>query len=76
MTLMRQKSMMPMPPTVTARAMSDSRSPPHWGQGAVAIHSSSSLRTASDWVSRKRRVILLRIPSKGCSSTPIPLPRL
>ena len=47
-TLIRQKSMMPMPPTVTARAISDSRSPPHWGQGAVAMHCSSSFRAASD----------------------------
>ena len=31
-TLMRQKSIIPMPPTVTARAISDRRSPPQWGQ--------------------------------------------
>ena len=73
---MRQKSIMPMPPTVTARAISDKRSPWHWGQGAVAMHSSSSFRAASDCVSRKRREMLLRMPSKDCSSTPIPLPRL
>ena len=32
-------------------AISDSLSPPHWGQGALDIHSSSSLRAESDWVS-------------------------
>ena len=50
--LMRQKSMMPMPPTVTAWAMAESRLPPQLGQGAVDIHSSNSFRAASDWVSR------------------------
>ena len=72
----RQKSIMPIPPTVTARAISDRRSPWQLGQGAVDMHSSSSFRAASDWVSRKRRLILFKIPSKGCSSTPIPFPRL
>ena len=74
--LIRQNCIILSPPTVTARASSLSRSPWHLGQGAVAMHSSSSFRTESDWVSRNRREMLLRIPSKGCSNTPMPLPRL
>ena len=50
--LIRQKSMMPMPPTVTARAMSLRRSPWQAGQGAVDRHSSRDFFAASDCVSR------------------------
>ena len=71
----RQKSMMFMPPTVTARLMSDSRFPWHFGHGRSDMHSSNSLRIVSDWVSLKRRETLLRTPSNGRSSVPRPLAR-
>ncbi len=51
-TDLRQKSSMFMPPTVTARASFRSRWPPQSGQGRSLMHSSSSRRMASDWVSR------------------------
>ena len=35
------------------------------------MHSSSSFRAASDWVSRNRRSILGKIPSNGCSRVPV-----
>ncbi len=40
------------PPTVTARASFFSRRPRQVGQGHWLMHSSSSFREASDWVSR------------------------
>ena len=46
------KSWMLLPPTVTARLSIFSRRPWHAGQGRSLMHSSSSRRAASDWVSR------------------------
>ena len=48
---MAQKSMMFMPPTVTASETSLRRLPRHLGHGRSAMHSSSSLCMASDCVS-------------------------
>ena len=70
-----QKSMMFMPPTVTARLMSDKRLPRHLGQGRSDMHSSSSLRMASDCVSVSLRETLLTTPSNGRSMVPRPLAR-
>ena len=46
-----QKASMLMSPTVTARASLRRRLPPQSGQGCSAMHSSSSRRMASLWVS-------------------------
>ena len=46
-----QKSIMLIPPTVTARLTSVSRLPRHFGQGRSDMQLSSSLRIASDCVS-------------------------
>ena len=70
-----QKSIMPMPPTVTASASSPSRLPRHLGHGRADIHSSSSFCIASDCVSEKRRLILFSTPSNGRSSVPRPFAR-
>ena len=51
-TDLRQNSSMFSPPTVTARDSFLSRRPPQSGQGDSLMHSSSSRRTESDWVSR------------------------
>ena len=48
---MAQKSMMFIPPTVTASDTSLRRLPRHLGHGRSAMHSSSSLCIASDCVS-------------------------
>ena len=63
------------PPTVTARASFLSLLPLQSGQGHWLMHSSSSFREASDWVSAKRRSTLLRMPSKACWKVPLPSAR-
>ena len=74
-TGLRQKVSMSSPPTVTARASFFSRRPRQVGQGHWLMHSSSSFREASDWVSVKRRSTLVRMPSKACWKEPIPSAR-
>ena len=66
---------MSIPPTVTARASFFSRRPRQVGQGHWLMHSSSSFREASDWVSVNRRSTLSRMPSKACWKEPIPSAR-
>ena len=72
---MSQNSVMDRPPTVTAREISDRRLPWQCGQGEADIVSSSSLRMASDCVSRTRRSMFGMMPSNACSSVPRLLPR-
>ena len=67
-----QKSLIFLPPTVTARLSLERRLPPHASHGTALMYDSISSLIHEEDVSRKRRSRLLMMPSNSVSYVPRP----